>query len=135
MRLDWIFLPRENPCAKFYIIIIVLLLLLIIIITIKQVTVTFGLTYSKSNQASKESKKPKCVRESCYKAKYRNDGSRYVHGDFPAKLVAKWTHCDSSQKKANEYHRRSNSTVKAPLTYQVKLFNQKKQYKHVSGRA
>ena len=22
MRLDWIFLPRENPCAKFYIIII-----------------------------------------------------------------------------------------------------------------
>ena len=24
MRLDWIFLPRENPCAKFYIIIIVI---------------------------------------------------------------------------------------------------------------
>ena len=23
MRLDWIFLPRENPCAKFYIIIII----------------------------------------------------------------------------------------------------------------
>ena len=50
MRLDWIFRPRENPCAKFYIIIIVLLLLLlllllliiiIIIITIKQATVTF----------------------------------------------------------------------------------------------
>ena len=24
MRLDWIFLPRENPCAKFYIIIIII---------------------------------------------------------------------------------------------------------------
>ena len=23
MRLDWIFLPRKNPCAKFYIIIII----------------------------------------------------------------------------------------------------------------
>ena len=23
MRLDWIFLPKENPCAKFYIIIII----------------------------------------------------------------------------------------------------------------
>ena len=22
MRLDWIFLPRENPCAKFYMLII-----------------------------------------------------------------------------------------------------------------
>ena len=32
MRLDWIFLPRENPCAKFYVIIII-----IIIITIIQV--------------------------------------------------------------------------------------------------
>ena len=137
MRLDWIFRPRENPCAKFYIIIIIVLIIIIIIIiiTIKQATVTFWLTYSKSNQASKESKKPKCVRESCYKAKYSNDGSRYVHGDLPAKLVAKWTHCDSSQKKANEYHRRSNSTVQAPLTYKVKLFSQKKQCKHVSGRA
>ena len=97
--------------------------------------VTSWLTYSKSNQASKESKKPKCVRESGYKAKYSNDCSRYVHGDFPAKLVAKWTHCNSSQKEANEYHRRSNSTVEAPLTYQVKLFNQKKQCKHVSEKA
>ena len=25
MRLDWIFLPRENPCAKFYIIIIIII--------------------------------------------------------------------------------------------------------------
>ena len=24
MRLDWIFLPKENPCAKFYIIIIII---------------------------------------------------------------------------------------------------------------
>ena len=106
-----------------------------LVIIIKQATVIFWLTYSKSNQASKERKKPKCVRESCYKAKYRNDGSRYVNGDFPAKLVAKWTHCNSSHKEANEYHRRSNSTVQAPLTYQVKLLNQKRQCKHVSGRA
>ena len=45
MRLDWIFRPRENPCAKFYIIIIVLtiiiIIIIIIIITIKQATVTF----------------------------------------------------------------------------------------------
>ena len=26
MRLDWIFLPRENPCAKFYKIIIIVIL-------------------------------------------------------------------------------------------------------------
>ena len=26
MRLDWIFLPRENPCAKFYIIIIIIIM-------------------------------------------------------------------------------------------------------------
>ena len=26
MRLDWIFLPRENPCAKFYIIIIIMII-------------------------------------------------------------------------------------------------------------
>ena len=25
MRLDWIFLPRENPCAKFYIIILIII--------------------------------------------------------------------------------------------------------------
>ena len=25
MRLDWIFLPRENPCAKFYIILIIII--------------------------------------------------------------------------------------------------------------
>ena len=25
MRLDWIFLPKENPCAKFYIIIIIII--------------------------------------------------------------------------------------------------------------
>ena len=25
MRLDWIFLPRENPCAKFYLIIIIII--------------------------------------------------------------------------------------------------------------
>ena len=24
MRLDWIFLPRENPCAKFYIIMMII---------------------------------------------------------------------------------------------------------------
>ena len=28
MRLDWIFLPRENPCAKFYIIIIIIIMFL-----------------------------------------------------------------------------------------------------------
>ena len=28
MRLDWIFLPRENPCAKFYIIIILLIIII-----------------------------------------------------------------------------------------------------------
>ena len=27
MRLDWIFLPRENPCAKFYIIIIIIIMI------------------------------------------------------------------------------------------------------------
>ena len=26
MRLDWIFLPRENPCAKFCIIIIIIII-------------------------------------------------------------------------------------------------------------
>ena len=26
MRLGWIFLPRENPCAKFYIIIIIIII-------------------------------------------------------------------------------------------------------------
>ena len=28
MRLDWIFLPRENPCAKFYIIIIIIIIII-----------------------------------------------------------------------------------------------------------
>ena len=32
MRLDWIFLPRENPCTKFYIIIIIMIIIIIIII-------------------------------------------------------------------------------------------------------
>ena len=32
MRLDWIFLPKENPCAKFYIIIITIIIIVIIII-------------------------------------------------------------------------------------------------------
>ena len=27
MRLDWIFLPRENPCAKFYTIIIIIMII------------------------------------------------------------------------------------------------------------
>ena len=27
MRLDWIFLPRENPCFKFYIIIIIIIII------------------------------------------------------------------------------------------------------------
>ena len=27
MRLDWIFLPREKPCAKFYIIIIIIIII------------------------------------------------------------------------------------------------------------
>ena len=31
MRLDWIFLPRENPCAKFYIIIIIIIIIIMII--------------------------------------------------------------------------------------------------------
>ena len=26
MRLDWIFLPMENPCAKFYIIMIIIIM-------------------------------------------------------------------------------------------------------------
>ena len=34
MRLDWIFLLRENPCAKFYMIIIIIIILIIIIIII-----------------------------------------------------------------------------------------------------
>ena len=29
MRLDSIFLPRENPCAKFYIIIIIIIIIII----------------------------------------------------------------------------------------------------------
>ena len=28
MRLGWIFLPRENPCAKFYIIIIIIIIII-----------------------------------------------------------------------------------------------------------
>ena len=28
MRLDWIFRPRENPCAKFYIIIIIIIIII-----------------------------------------------------------------------------------------------------------
>ena len=32
MRLAWMFLPRENPCAKFYIIIIIVIIIIIIII-------------------------------------------------------------------------------------------------------
>ena len=28
MRLDWIFLPRENPCAKFYIIIMIIIIII-----------------------------------------------------------------------------------------------------------
>ena len=42
MRLDWIFLPRENPCAKFYI--------LIIIIIITTTTTTHILRQSPSNR-------------------------------------------------------------------------------------
>ena len=34
MTLDWIFLPRENPCAKFYIIIIIIIITIIIIIMV-----------------------------------------------------------------------------------------------------
>ena len=34
MRLDWIFLPRENPCAKFYIIIIIIIIIKIIILSL-----------------------------------------------------------------------------------------------------
>ena len=30
MRLDWIFLPRENPCAKFYIIIIIIIIIMVV---------------------------------------------------------------------------------------------------------
>ena len=30
MRLDWIFLPRENTCAKFYIIMIIIIIIIII---------------------------------------------------------------------------------------------------------
>ena len=29
MRLHWIFLPRENTCAKFYIIIIIIIIIII----------------------------------------------------------------------------------------------------------
>ena len=31
MRLDWIFLPRENPCAKFYIIIVIIIIIIMFI--------------------------------------------------------------------------------------------------------
>ena len=41
MRLDWIFLPRENPCAKFYIIIITM-----IMITITTTTTTNWMKHS-----------------------------------------------------------------------------------------
>ena len=34
MRLDWIFLPRENPRAKFYIIIIIMIMIMVMIIII-----------------------------------------------------------------------------------------------------
>ena len=39
MRLDWIFLPRENHCAKFYIIIIITI---IIIKSIRKILVRQG---------------------------------------------------------------------------------------------
>ena len=34
MSLDWIFLPREKPCAQLYIIIIILIIIIIIILII-----------------------------------------------------------------------------------------------------
>ena len=41
MRLDWIFLARENPCAKFYIIIVIIIIITIIIIIIIIIIMTF----------------------------------------------------------------------------------------------
>ena len=34
MRLDWIFLPREKPCAQFYIIIMIMILIMIVIMIV-----------------------------------------------------------------------------------------------------
>ena len=45
MRLDWIFLPRENPCAKFYILIIIIIIIIIIIVVVVVVTVYYKSHY------------------------------------------------------------------------------------------
>ena len=34
MRLDWIFLPRENPCAKFYILIIIIIIIIVVVVVV-----------------------------------------------------------------------------------------------------
>ena len=46
MRLDWIFLPKENPCAKFYIIIIYSLILPANIHTNDQMSITGKIVFT-----------------------------------------------------------------------------------------
>ena len=41
MRLDWIFLPRENPCARFYIIIIIVIVIVLVCGPLYYVAFTF----------------------------------------------------------------------------------------------
>ena len=47
MRLDWIFLPKENPCGKFYIIIIIIIKAVVIIIVIVIIFLDWYLSFSK----------------------------------------------------------------------------------------
>ena len=79
------------------------------------------LTYSESNHTSGQRKEPESVRESCHQTYDRNDEPRYVHGDFPAKLVAERTNNNPAEEEPNENHRWSNSTVQSTLTHQIKL--------------
>ena len=61
MRIDWIFLPRENPCAKFYIIIIVIIIsiIIIIIIIIRTIIIIIIIIFVKINKYCKITKNRK----------------------------------------------------------------------------
>ena len=59
MRIDWIFLPRENPCAKFYIIIIVVIIIIITIIIIIIIIIIIFVKINKYCKITKNRKRKK----------------------------------------------------------------------------
>lgn len=69
------------------------------------------LTYSKSNQASEQRKQPESFWESSDQAKDGNDETRYVHGNFPAKLVTERPNSNPTHEEANKNHGWSNGAV------------------------